>query len=169
MIEGTCHRAAAYIAVNTPSESTTPIPQFKKKKQTKQVRQRVEHKRTFFFLEQLILARRLHKRVIDVELVKDGMDLFFSDKASGPLLSSPIDATTPPLSHAFSCPPLPLPTHSPPRTPPPASSPSSGPSCRSAPRPPASWSARTGATTVRISYLMLCVCERVTDERREFP
>lgn len=45
-----------------------------------QIRQRVEHKRTFFFLEQLILARRLQSRVLDIDLAKDGMDLYFSCK-----------------------------------------------------------------------------------------
>lgn len=45
-----------------------------------QIRQRVEHKRTFFFLEQLILARRMQSKVLDIELEKDGMNLYFAEK-----------------------------------------------------------------------------------------
>lgn len=45
-----------------------------------QIRQRVESKRTLFLIEQLILARQLQRRVLDVELVRDGMDLYFADK-----------------------------------------------------------------------------------------
>jgi nonsense-mediated mRNA decay protein 3 len=44
------------------------------------VRQRVEHKKTFFFLEQLLIARRMQDHVLDMEIQRDGMDLFFSDK-----------------------------------------------------------------------------------------
>eukprot|EP00640_Fibrocapsa_japonica_P003538 CAMPEP_0113942132 /NCGR_PEP_ID=MMETSP1339-20121228/7901_1 /TAXON_ID=94617 /ORGANISM="Fibrocapsa japonica" /LENGTH=303 /DNA_ID=CAMNT_0000946479 /DNA_START=217 /DNA_END=1125 /DNA_ORIENTATION=- /assembly_acc=CAM_ASM_000762 len=42
-----------------------------------QVRQRVDHKRTFLYLEQLILARQMHKVCIGVEAFKDGMDFYF--------------------------------------------------------------------------------------------
>lgn len=40
----------------------------------------MEHKKTFFFLEQLLLARRMQDHVLDMEIQRDGMDLFFSDK-----------------------------------------------------------------------------------------
>jgi nonsense-mediated mRNA decay protein 3 len=43
-----------------------------------QVRQKVPHKRTFLFLEQLILKHSAHKDTINIKEVKDGLDFFFS-------------------------------------------------------------------------------------------
>ncbi|GAB5030765.1 60s ribosomal export protein [Nannochloropsis oceanica] len=60
-----------------------------------QVRQRVEHKRTFFFLEQLLLARRMESKVLDIELVKDGLDLYFSDKNTAVQFLSFLQAVVP--------------------------------------------------------------------------
>lgn len=54
-----------------------------------QIRQRVESKRTLFLVEQLILARRLQRKVLDVELAKDGMDIYFADKVRYPPASPP--------------------------------------------------------------------------------
>ncbi|TFJ87036.1 hypothetical protein NSK_001370 [Nannochloropsis salina CCMP1776] len=45
-----------------------------------QLRQRVTHKRTFFFLEQLLLARKMESKILDMELTRHGMDLYFGDK-----------------------------------------------------------------------------------------
>lgn len=45
-----------------------------------QVRQRVDHKRTFFYLEQLILKANAQKKTIDIQVVKDGMDFFFAER-----------------------------------------------------------------------------------------
>lgn len=41
-----------------------------------QVRQRVDHKRTFFFLEQLILKHRAHEKTTNIESHPDGVDFF---------------------------------------------------------------------------------------------
>ena len=38
-----------------------------------QVRQRVEHKRTFFFLEQLLIAKKMESKLLDIDLAKDGL------------------------------------------------------------------------------------------------
>lgn len=46
-----------------------------------QVRQKVQHKRTFLFLEQLILKHGAHKDTISVKEVKDGLDFFYSQKS----------------------------------------------------------------------------------------
>ncbi|KAG5192653.1 NMD3 family-domain-containing protein [Tribonema minus] len=46
-----------------------------------QVRQRVDHKRTFFYLEQLILAANAQHRAVDIRSLKDGMDFFFAERA----------------------------------------------------------------------------------------
>ena len=43
-----------------------------------QVRQKVLHKRTFLFLEQLILKHGAHKDTINIKEAKDGVDFFFS-------------------------------------------------------------------------------------------
>lgn len=45
-----------------------------------QVRQKVLHKRTFLFLEQLILKHQAHRETLNIKEVKDGIDFFFSQK-----------------------------------------------------------------------------------------
>ena len=45
-----------------------------------QVRQRVSHKRTFFFLEQLLLKHGAHSDTINIVTFKDGMDFYFKDR-----------------------------------------------------------------------------------------
>lgn len=45
-----------------------------------QVRQRVGHKRTFLYLEQLILKHGAHRGCLSIEAFKDGMDFYFPDK-----------------------------------------------------------------------------------------
>lgn len=46
-----------------------------------QVRQKVPHKRTFLYLEQLILKHNAQKDTISVKEVKDGLDFFYSTRA----------------------------------------------------------------------------------------
>ena len=43
-----------------------------------QVRQKVPHKRTFLYLEQLVLKHSAHKDTINIKEVKDGLDFFFA-------------------------------------------------------------------------------------------
>lgn len=43
-----------------------------------QVRQKVPHKRTFLYLEQLVLKHGAHKDTINIKEVKDGLDFFYS-------------------------------------------------------------------------------------------
>jgi len=45
-----------------------------------QVRQRVSHKRTFLYLEQLILKHGAHRGCLSIEAFRDGMDFYFPDK-----------------------------------------------------------------------------------------
>mmetsp|Transcript_16303 Transcript_16303/g.23995 ORF Transcript_16303/g.23995 Transcript_16303/m.23995 type:complete len:603 (-) Transcript_16303:177-1985(-) len=45
-----------------------------------QVRQRVGHKRTFLYLEQLILKHGAHRGCLSIETYRDGMDFYFPDK-----------------------------------------------------------------------------------------
>lgn len=43
-----------------------------------QVRQKVPHKRTFLYLEQLILKHQAHRDTINIKEVKDGLDFFYA-------------------------------------------------------------------------------------------
>lgn len=45
-----------------------------------QVRQKVPHKRTFLYLEQLILKHRAHSDTINIKEVKDGLDFFYAHR-----------------------------------------------------------------------------------------
>lgn len=45
-----------------------------------QVRQKVPHKRTFLYLEQLILKHAAHKDTINIKEVHDGIDFFFAQR-----------------------------------------------------------------------------------------
>lgn len=45
-----------------------------------QVRQKVLHKRTFLFLEQLIMKHGAHRETLNIKEAKDGIDFFFSQK-----------------------------------------------------------------------------------------
>ena len=46
-----------------------------------QVRQKVDHKKTFFLLEQLILRHRAHEKCINVEQVPSGVDFSFGERS----------------------------------------------------------------------------------------
>ena len=45
-----------------------------------QLRQRVDHKRTFYLLEQMILKSGAHGQIANVKEVPDGIDFFFNEK-----------------------------------------------------------------------------------------
>lgn len=45
-----------------------------------QVRQRVPHKRTLYYLEQLILKNKAHKHTVSISENKDGLDFFYNDR-----------------------------------------------------------------------------------------
>ncbi|KAJ2720385.1 ribosome-binding protein [Coemansia sp. Benny D115] len=46
-----------------------------------QVRQRVDHQRTFFYIEQLILKHNAHQDTINIKEVKGGLDFHFAQRA----------------------------------------------------------------------------------------
>ena len=48
-----------------------------------QVRQHVDHKRTFMFLEQLILKHNAHEQCINIKEIHQGIDFFFANRAHG--------------------------------------------------------------------------------------
>lgn len=45
-----------------------------------QVRQKVDHKKTFFYLEQLILKYNAHDKVLKIKEMHEGVDFFYKDK-----------------------------------------------------------------------------------------
>lgn len=45
-----------------------------------QVRQKVNHKRTFLYLEQLILKHGADKDTVSIKEVKDGLDFFYAQR-----------------------------------------------------------------------------------------
>jgi nonsense-mediated mRNA decay protein 3 len=47
---------------------------------TIQVRQKVDHKRTFFFLEQIILKHKAQRQTVSIQEARDGLDFFFSQR-----------------------------------------------------------------------------------------
>lgn len=60
-----------------------------------QVRQRVTHKRTFLFLEQLILKHGMHRAALNIETFRDGMDLYFPDKGKAARFIAFLDSVCP--------------------------------------------------------------------------
>jgi len=60
-----------------------------------QVRQRVEHKRSFLYLEQLILKNDAHRGCIKVQIFRDGMDFYFPDKANAARFMSFLEHVVP--------------------------------------------------------------------------
>lgn len=49
---------------------------------TIQIRQKVEHKKTFFYLEQLILKNHAHKNTVSIQESREGLDFFYSERNS---------------------------------------------------------------------------------------
>lgn len=46
-----------------------------------QVRQKVEHKRTFLYLEQLILKHQAHRDTVNIKTVREGIDFYFDSRS----------------------------------------------------------------------------------------
>lgn len=53
-----------------------------------QVRQKVDHKKTFFYLEQLIIKHQAHAKAVNVKEKKDGLDFYFATKADANKMSN---------------------------------------------------------------------------------
>ena len=60
-----------------------------------QVRQRVQHKRTFLYLEQLILKYDSHRGALNIVTYKDGMDFYFPDKGKASKFIAFLDSVVP--------------------------------------------------------------------------
>ena len=66
-----------------------------------QVRQRVPHKRTFLYLEQLILKHGAHRGCLSIETFRDGMDFFFPDKQKAARFISFLENVVPMKASCF--------------------------------------------------------------------
>lgn len=60
-----------------------------------QVRQKVSHKRTFLYLEQLILRHSAQKDTISVKEVRDGLDFFYSQRSHAIKMVEFLNGVTP--------------------------------------------------------------------------
>jgi len=68
-----------------------------------QVRQRVGHKRTFLYLEQLILKHGAHRGCLSIETFRDGMDFYFPDKGKAKRFITFLESVVPIKVCVFSC------------------------------------------------------------------
>jgi len=50
---------------------------------TVQLRQKVDHKRTLLYIEQLILKHKMYKKCVNIKEVTDGIDFMFANKMAG--------------------------------------------------------------------------------------
>ncbi len=64
-------------------------------KSSVQIRQKVEHKRTFLYLEQLILKHKTYTKAISIKEQSEGVDFYFSNKSQGNSFSSFIQSCLP--------------------------------------------------------------------------
>ena len=60
-----------------------------------QVRQRVDHKRTFYYLEQLLLKHGAHAKALSIQSFKDGMDFFFTIRNEAVRFSNFLETVVP--------------------------------------------------------------------------
>jgi nonsense-mediated mRNA decay protein 3 len=62
---------------------------------TVQIRQKVHHKRTFLFLEQLILKHNAHVDTISIQESRDGLDFFYAQKSHAVKMIDFLNAVVP--------------------------------------------------------------------------
>ncbi|NXX83980.1 NMD3 protein, partial [Urocolius indicus] len=60
-----------------------------------QVRQKTLHKKTFFYLEQLILKHRLHQNTLRIKEIHDGLDFYYSSKQQAQKMVDFLQCTVP--------------------------------------------------------------------------
>lgn len=60
-----------------------------------QVRQRVEHKRTFYYLEQVLLKNGAHTKASNIAALRDGMDFYFETRSHGQHFQQFLESTVP--------------------------------------------------------------------------
>nr|XP_003218214.1 PREDICTED: 60S ribosomal export protein NMD3 [Anolis carolinensis] len=60
-----------------------------------QVRQKTLHKKTFYYLEQLILKHRLHQNTLRIKEIHDGLDFYYSSKQHAQKMVDFLQSTVP--------------------------------------------------------------------------
>ena len=60
-----------------------------------QIRQRVPHKKTMLYLEQIILHNKMQKKALDFKETNDGFDFFFSTRREGEIFSNWLSTVVP--------------------------------------------------------------------------
>ncbi|KZT62560.1 NMD3-domain-containing protein [Calocera cornea HHB12733] len=70
-----------YVVVHGQCPDCTKLAAKNTWKAMVQVRQKVNHKRTFLYLEQLILKHNAHKDTISIKEAKDGLDFFYAQRS----------------------------------------------------------------------------------------
>jgi nonsense-mediated mRNA decay protein 3 len=60
-----------------------------------QVRQKVDHKRTFYYLEQLIIKYKMHQNCINIKERPDGLDFYFNNKSHALKFKEFVNTVTP--------------------------------------------------------------------------
>lgn len=60
-----------------------------------QVRQKVEHKRTFLFLEQAVLKHKMHEKALNVKETPEGIDFYFKNRSNANAFSDFIHSILP--------------------------------------------------------------------------
>ncbi|KAJ3105972.1 ribosome-binding protein, partial [Phlyctochytrium bullatum] len=70
-----------YVVANQQCEECTRVAAQLTWKASVQVRQKVPHKRTFLWLEQLILKHNAHQNTTNIKEAKDGIDFYYINRA----------------------------------------------------------------------------------------
>lgn len=60
-----------------------------------QVRQKVQHKRSFMYLEQLIMKHNAHRDTLNIKEARDGIDFFFPEKSHAEAFVNFLDSVVP--------------------------------------------------------------------------
>ncbi len=60
-----------------------------------QVRQKAQHKKTFFYLEQLLIKHKAHDKCVNIKTIHDGIDFFFDKKDDAKKLVDFLQAVVP--------------------------------------------------------------------------
>lgn len=69
-----------YVVANQQCEDCVKIAAKNTWRAVVQIRQKVNHKRTFLFLEQLILKHNAHRDTLNIKETRDGLDFFYGQR-----------------------------------------------------------------------------------------
>lgn len=90
-----------YVVVHGQCPDCTKLAAKNTWKAMVQVRQKVPHKRTFLYLEQLILKHGADKDTVSIKEVKDGLDFFYAQRSHAIKMVDFLSAVVPIRSVSF--------------------------------------------------------------------